>query len=180
MANNKYKILVVEDDENISGMIQTILETNGYQVLTAMRCRQGILMLTSHVPDLVVLDLGLPDMDGEELIRTARKSSNIPIIVLSARTDESDKVSALDMGANDYITKPFGTAELLARVRAALRTNRVNLQAAIPGSNFVLDDLVLDYDRRQVSVGGNPVHLTQTEFNVLSYLSQHCGKVMTY
>ncbi len=180
MSNNKYKILVVEDDVSISGMIQTILETNGYQVLTATRCQQGILMMSSHVPDLVVLDLGLPDMDGEEFIRITRKSSMIPIIVLSARTDENDKVSALDLGANDYITKPFGTAELLARVRAALRVNRVNLHAAIPCSLFMLDDLIIDYDRRQVSVGGKLVHLTQTEFNILSFLSHHCGKVMTY
>ena len=101
MSNNKYKILVVEDDRNILSMIQTVLDTNGYQVLTAQRCQQGILMLTSHIPDLVVLDLGLPDMDGEEFIRNARRSSTIPIIVLSARSDEQDKVSALDLGAND-------------------------------------------------------------------------------
>ena len=180
MPNNKYKILVVEDDRNILSMIQTILESNGYQVLTAQRCQQGILMLSSHVPDLVVLDLGLPDMDGEEFIRTARHNSMIPIIVLSARTDEQDKVSALDMGANDYITKPFGTAELLARVRASLRINRMNLQAAIPTNVFVLDDLEIDYDRRQVSVSGKVIHVTQIEFNILSLLSQQVGKVMTY
>ena len=180
MSNNKYKILVVEDDHNIASMIQTILETNGYQVLTSQRCRQGILMLTSHVPDLVLLDLGLPDMDGEEFIRTVRYSSRVPIIVLSARTGEHDKVSALDLGANDYITKPFGTAELLARVRAALRISRTSPHASIPNSVFALDDLIIDYDRRQVSVGGNTIHLTQTEFNILSFLSQHVGKVMTY
>lgn len=180
MSNNKYKILVVEDDHNIAGMIQTILETNGYQVLTSQRCRQGILMLTSHVPDLVLLDLGLPDMDGEEFIRTVRYSSRVPIIVLSARTGEHDKVSALDLGANDYITKPFGTAELLARVRASLRISRTSPHASIPNSVFALDDLIIDYDRRQVSVGGNTIHLTQTEFNILSFLSQHVGKVMTY
>ena len=180
MSNNKYKILVVEDDRNILSMIQTVLDTNGYQVLTAQRCQQGILMMTSHVPDLVVLDLGLPDMDGEEFIRITRRSSMIPIIVLSARTDEKDKVSALDLGANDYITKPFGTAELLARVRASLRINRMNLQATAPGSVFTLDDLVIDYDRRQVSVDSGVIHVTQTEYNILSLLSQHCGKVMTY
>ena len=180
MSNNKYKILVVEDDRNILSMIQTVLETNGYQVLTAQRCQQGVLMLSSHVPDLVVLDLGLPDMDGEEFIRITRRSSMIPIIVLSARTDEQDKVSALDLGANDYITKPFGTAELLARVRASLRINRMNLQAPVPNNIFVLDDLVIDYDRRQVSVGGKNVHLTQIEYNILSLLSQQVGKVMTY
>ena len=180
MSNNKYKILVVEDDRNILSMIQTVLDTNGYQVLTAQRCQQGILMLTSHVPDLVVLDLGLPDMDGEEFIRIARRSSMIPIIVLSARSDEQDKISALDLGANDYITKPFGTGELLARVRASLRINRMNLQAAVPSSKFYLDDLEIDYDRRQVSVSGQFVHLTQIEFNILSLLSHQAGKVMTY
>ena len=180
MSNNRYKILVVEDDRNILSMIQTVLDSNGYQVLAAQRCQQGILMLSSHVPDLVVLDLGLPDMDGEEFIRITRRSSMIPIIVLSARTEEEDKVSALDLGANDYITKPFGTAELLARVRASLRINRMNLQASLPNSVFTLDDLEIDYDRRQVSVGGKVVHLTQIEYNILSLLSQQVGKVMTY
>ena len=180
MSNNKYKILVIEDERNILSMIQTVLDSNGYQVLTAQRCQQGILMLSSHVPDLVVLDLGLPDMDGEEFIRITRRSSTIPIIVLSARTEESDKVSALDLGANDYITKPFGTAELLARVRASLRINRMNLQAAIPRSVFTLDDLEIDYNRRQVSVAGKIVHMTQIEYNILSLLSHQAGKVMTY
>lgn len=180
MSNNKYKILVVEDDRSILSMIQTVLDTNGYQVLTAQRCQQGILMLPSHMPDLVVLDLGLPDMDGEEFIRVARRSSMIPIIVLSARSDEQDKISALDLGANDYITKPFGTGELLARVRASLRINRMNLQAAVPASVFTLGDLEIDYDRRQVMVGGRVIHVTQTEFNILSLLSQQVGKVMTY
>ena len=160
MSNNKYKVLVVEDDNNISNVIQTVLETNGYQVLTAQRCGQGILVFTSHVPDLVVLDLGLPDADGVEFIRTVRRESMVPIIVLSARTEENDKVEALDLGANDYITKPFGTAELLARVRASLRINRMNIQAAVPSSVFMLEDLVIDYDRRQVSVGGNLIHMT--------------------
>lgn len=178
MGNNKYKVLIVEDDRNISSFVQTVLETSGYQVLTAERCRQGLLVYSSHMPDLVVLDLGLPDMDGEEFIRQVRRDSTAPIIVLSARTEESDKVSALDLGANDYITKPFGTAELLARVRAALRVNRV--QAAAPGSTFAVDDLLIDYDRRQVSIQGQPVHLTQTEYNILALLSQHTGKVMTY
>ena len=180
MSNNKYKVLVVEDDKNIASFIQTVLESNGYQVITSERCCQGVLVFSSHVPDLVVLDLGLPDMDGEEFIRIVRQNSMVPIIVLSARTEESDKVSALDLGANDYITKPFGTAELLARVRAALRTTRHNVQAAAPSSLFILDDLIIDYDRRQVSVGGNSIHLTQTEYNILAFLSQNVGKVMTY
>lgn len=180
MSNNKYKILVVEDDRSIVSFIQTVLETNGYQVLAAERCEQGLLMLTSHVPDLVVLDLGLPDMDGEVFIRTARENSLVPIIVLSARTEERDKVSALDLGANDYITKPFGTGELLARVRAALRIARHNYQMTGGSSVFVQEDLLIDYDRRQVSVNGKVIHTTQTEYNILAFLSQHAGKVMTY
>lgn len=180
MSNNKYKVLIVEDDRNIASFIQTILEANGYQALTAERCQQGLLVFASHMPDLVMLDLGLPDMDGEEFIRRVRLASAVPIIVLSARTEEGDKVAALDLGANDYITKPFGTAELMARVRAALRTIRHNVQVAAPSSLFTVDDLIIDYDRRQVSVGGNLIHLTQTEYNILAYLSQHTGKVMTY
>ena len=104
MGNNKYKVLVVEDDKSILGFVQAILESNGYQVLTAERCGQGLLVFASHMPDLVVLDLGLPDMDGEEFIRQVRRESGVPVIVLSARTEESDKVSALGLGANDYIT----------------------------------------------------------------------------
>ena len=180
MSNNKYKVLLVEDDKNIASFVQTVLETNGYQVLTAERCRQGLLVFTSHVPDLVVLDLGLPDMDGTEFIRSVRQDSAVPIIVLSARMEEQDKIAALDLGANDYITKPFGTGELLARVRAALRINRSSINASAPGGTFVLEDLIIDYDRRQVSVGERAVHLTQTEYNILFYLCQHAGKVMTY
>ncbi len=180
MSNNKYKILLVEDDRNIASFVQTMLDANGYQVLLAECCRQGILMQKSHVPDLVILDLGLPDVDGMEFIRTVRKDSRVPIVVLSARTEETDKVDALDLGANDYITKPFGSAELLARVRTALRTVRHNMQTAAPSSVYVLDDMEVDYDRRQVRVGNTEIHMTQTEFNILSYLSQHEGKVMTY
>ena len=180
MGNNKFKILVVEDDRSVSRMVQTVLENSGYQVLTANRCQQGILMLSSHVPDLVVLDLGLPDLDGEEFIRIVRHSSMVPIIVLSARTEESDKVAALDLGANDYITKPFGTQELLARVRTSLRINRMNLQAAIPSSVFSLGSLEIDYERREVWVDGQEIHMTQTEYNILAFLSQHFGKAMTY
>ena len=177
MSNNKYKILVVEDDPNIVTILQTVLEVGGYQVLTADRCRQGLLVFSSHMPDLVLLDLGLPDLDGEEFIRRVREDSMVPIIVLSARTEERDKISALDLGANDYISKPFGNGELLARIRAALRSSR---KEDTLGGKFTCGDLEIDYDRRQVSVGGETVHLTQTEFNILSLLSQHTGKVLTY
>ncbi|MBQ2244681.1 MAG: response regulator transcription factor [Oscillospiraceae bacterium] len=178
MSNNKYKILVVEDDRSIAGMIQTVLETGGYQVLVAGRCEQGVLMLRSHMPDLVVLDLGLPDMDGSEFIRIARRDRTVPIIVLSARMEEADKIAALDLGANDYITKPFSTGELLARIRASLRIVHGHQQTS--GGTFTLGGLTIEHDRRQVRVDGEPVHLTRTEFNILAFLSRHPGKVMTY
>lgn len=143
------KVLVVEDEKSIANFIATILTTNGYDVMRANYGSDALSMISSHCPDLVILDLGLPDMDGEEFIRIVRRSSSIPIIVLSARSDERDKVSALDLGANDYITKPFGTSELLARVRAALRISRINVNAAIPSSLFTLEDLTIDYDRRR-------------------------------
>jgi len=181
MSNNKYKVLVIEDESNIRSFVQTVLETNGYQVLTASTCGQGTMMFSSHIPDMVILDLGLPDKDGLEFIKVAREISAVPILVLSARTLEDDKVAALDLGANDYVTKPFGTAELMARVRAALRIRMMSneLQEG-PSGEFRLDDLIIDYNRRVVTVGGSEVKLTQTEFNILSLLSQHQGKVLTY
>ena len=179
MGNNKYKILVVEDDRSICNFVETMLQTGGYQVLTAGTGGQGMLVFASHQPDLVVLDLGLPDMDGEEVLRQIRAGSTAPVIVLSARGDERDKISALDLGANDYITKPFGPGEMLARVRAALRSSRYSILEA-PCGSFTLGELEIDYDRRQVSVGGEAVHLTQTEYNILALFSRHPGKVLTY
>lgn len=180
MGNNKYKVLVVEDDRTILDFVQTALETNGYQALTADRCGQGLLVFASHLPDLVILDLGLPDMDGEAFIRQVRGSSAAPILVLSARTDERDKVRVLDLGANDYITKPFGTAELLARIRAALRSCRQRGQTGDALAVFENGDLRIDFDRRLVTVAGRQIHLTQIEYNILTLLAQHTGKVMTY
>ena len=177
MNTNRYRLLLVEDESSIRNFIRTVLETNDYQVLTAGTCQQALMMFSSHIPDLVILDLGLPDQDGLEFIRRTRQVSAVPILVLSARMLESDKVEALDLGANDYITKPFGTEELLARVRVALRSRR-NLAA--PVRRFKLEDLVIDYDRRMVTVSAGEVKLTQTEYNILSFLSQHTGKVMTY
>lgn len=176
MSNNKYKLLVVEDETNIRSFMRTILEANSYQVITAATCAEGELMLASHLPDLVVLDLGLPDRDGLDFIRETRKSSLVPILVLSARTQETDKVRALDLGADDYVTKPFGTAELLARIRVGLRSSH----GVAPGNVFVLKDLVIDYDKRQVTVAGEPVKLTQTEYNIVALLSEHAGRMMTY
>ena len=132
MSNNKFKVLIVEDEANICSFIETLLTTNDYQALVAHTCTMGLTLFASHNPDLVILDLGLPDRDGLEFIRTVRQKYMTPIVVLSARTDEMDKIEALDLGANDYITKPFSTGELLARVRAALRLNRYG---ALRGGN---------------------------------------------
>lgn len=181
MSNNRYKVLVVEDESNIRSFMRTILEANEYQVLLAGTCLQGEMMFTSHQPDLIILDLGLPDRDGLEFISFVRQTSAVPVIVLSARANESDKVAALDLGANDYITKPFGTAELLARVRAALRNSRHSKEmGAVPGGKFILKDLEIDYDKRMVLLGGTEVKLTQMEYNIVTFLSEHAGKVMTY
>lgn len=179
MSNNKYKVLIVDDEANICSFIAAILESNGYQVLTAGTCLQGRLVFATHNPDLIVLDLGLPDEDGSALIRTVREAGcAAPILVLSARSDESEKIAALDLGANDYITKPFGTGELLARVRAALRTVRTG--AATPGEVFHVRGLTINYDARTVTLDGEEVRLTQTEFNIVALMAQHAGKVMTY
>ena len=181
MSNNKYKILVVEDEANICSFIETLLETNGYQALVANTCTMGLTLFASHNPDLIILDLGLPDRDGIELIRTVRQKSMTPIMVLSARTTEQDKIEALDLGANDYITKPFSTGELLARVRAALRLNRYSSAAAgMPSGTFTAQDMTINYERRKVFVAGQEVKLTQTEYNIVAFLSEHAGRVMTY
>lgn len=179
--NNKYKILVVEDEDNINNLLKALLETNGYQVITAKNCQNGQMLFASHRPDLVVLDLGLPDFDGMKFLKEARKEFLTPIIVLSARTQETDKVDALDMGANDYITKPFSSAELVARVRSALRNSRHSSdEGHFPGGRFKSGSLVIDYDARRVFVRGNEIKLTQTEYNIIALLSEHSGKVMTY
>ena len=177
---NKPLILVVEDDKAVRTLITTTLKAHDYRFIEAVSGETAILAATSHNPDIILLDLGLPDMDGEEFIRIARDSSGIPIIVLSARSDERDKVSALDLGANDYITKPFGTGELLARVRAALRNSRLSAQTDTLGQHFTLGDLQIDYDQRTVTLSGADISLTQTEYNILVYLSEHAGKALTY
>ena len=180
MSNNRYKILVVEDEENICNLLETMLVTNDYQVLIGRTCREGILLMHSYVPDLVILDLGLPDKDGLEFIKTIRQSDTTPILVVSARSNENDKVLALDLGANDYITKPFGNAELMARVRAALRDRRSTEIEGIVEGKFRLHDMEIDYARRIVSINGEDVKLTRTEYNILEILSQNQGKVLTY
>ena len=179
MSNNKFKVLIIEDEANICSFIQTLLETNGYQALVAQTCVMGMTMFISYNPDLVILDLGLPDRDGLDAIRSIRQKYLTPIIVLSARTTEQDKIEALDLGANDYITKPFGTGELLARVRAALRLSRYNT-AGLPSGTFTAQDMTINYERRKVFIAGQEVKLTQTEYNIVAFLSEHAGRVMTY
>lgn len=174
--NNKYKILLVEDEANIRTLIMTMLDNAGYQSILADSCAIAQMMYASHLPDLVILDLGLPDRDGMEFLKELRENSLTPVIVLSARSDEQDKVSALDAGANDYVTKPFGSAELLARVRSALRNSRT----ADAGHTFTLRDMTIDYDARQIFIGNQEIKLTQTEYNIVALLSQHNGKMMTY
>lgn len=181
MTNNKYKILLVEDESNIRNLVKTILESAGYQVIYAATCKNAVTMYASYLPDLIILDLGLPDRDGMFLLNKVREDSLTPIIVLSARTNENDKVEALDAGANDYVTKPFGSAELLARVRTALRNNRHSADTGkLPGGRFVLHDLEIHYDARQVYIAGREVKLTQTEYNIVAFLSENAGVMMTY
>ena len=180
MDNNKYKVLIVEDEANICSFIETLLDTNGYQALVANTCAMGRTLFSCHNPDLIILDLGLPDQDGLELIRFVRLRHLTPIIVLSARTTEQDKIEALDLGANDYITKPFGTGELLARVRAALRMNRFGGLSGIQNGIFRAQGLEINYERRKVFVNSEEVKLTQTEYNIVAFLSEHAGRVMTY
>lgn len=179
MNNNKYKILIIEDENNIKTFVSALLDANNFQVITAENCKNGLLMFNSHRPDLAILDLGLPDMDGIEFLKEIRKTSSIPVIVLSARTDEKDKVDALESGANDYVTKPFGSAELVARIRSALRNCR-HSDTLTPGGKFELNKLSIDYDSRRVYLDGTEIKLTQTEYNIVALLSEHCGKVLTY
>lgn len=179
--NNKYKILLIEDEDNIRSMISAMLDSAGYSPIEAATCAAGRTMAMSHMPDLIILDLGLPDEDGLHFLKWLRQATLTPVIVLSARTDETDKVEALDMGANDYITKPFGPAEFLARVRTNLRFNRHSTDSGrLPGGKFQVKDLVIQYDSRQVFMAGSEIKLTQTEYNILALLSEYSGKVMTY
>lgn len=179
--NNKYKILLIEDDENIRKFVTALFEANQYQVLSARTAEAGLSMFFSHLPDLVVLDLGLPDRDGTVCIEAIRREFLTPIIVLSARSDEYDKVEALDMGANDYVTKPFGSAELLARIRSILRVSRHSAEEGkLPGGKFTTGGMVINYDTRRIYLDGKEIHLTQTEFNIMALLSEHFGKVLTY
>lgn len=177
--NNRYKILFVEDEENIQSFVGALLEAHGYQVIRAEGLSLAKTLYASHNPDLVILDLGLPDGDGGELLDCVGADDTTPFIILSARGEEQEKVRLLDMGANDYITKPFGSEELLARVRSALRNSRRG-EGSLPGRRFSSEDLVIDYEARRVLISDREIKLTQTEYNIVALLSEYAGKMMTY
>lgn len=176
--SNKLNILIVEDEKHIGTFIHTILKNNSYRAIECQTGSEALSITTSHCPDLILLDLGLPDIDGLLVLKKIREWSNVPVIVISARSEEADKVAALDLGADDYITKPFGTSELLARIRTAIRHS--TKRAAATTSIFKLKDLSIDFERRNVIVAGQEVHLTQIEFKLVSLLAQNAGRVLTY
>ncbi|HAT7997348.1 TPA: DNA-binding response regulator [Clostridioides difficile] len=178
---SKKLILLVEDDKTIRKFISTALLTQDYDVKEAITGKEGISIAVSYSPDVVLLDLGLEDMDGIEVIKAIRQFSNIPIIVVSAREQDRDKVEVFDAGADDYLTKPFSIVELLARVRVAFRHSQVEAQQKDDvKSTFEVDKLLIDFDKRKVIVDDVEVHLTPIEYNILSLLAKYHGKVLTH
>ena len=176
---NKYTILVVEDDKPVRTLITTTLKANGYRFIEALTGEEAILQATSHNPDVILLDLGLPDMDGVEIIRKVRSWSNVPIIVISARSEDSDKIGALDRGADDYLTKPFSVEELLARLRVTQRRLAM-LGAEHADTVFVNGSLRIDYAAGCAYLDENELHLTPIEYKLLCLLAQNVGKVLTH
>ena len=174
--SNKYLIVIVEDEYNISSFVSAVLQANGFDTMVARNGAEAIILITSHCPDLVLLDLGLPDMDGLEVLQKLRSWSDVPVIIISARTKEQEKVSALDLGADDYITKPFGTGELMARIRTSLRHSH----AQTPGHVYKALDLEIDFEKRLIRLRGEEVHLTQIEYQLLTLLAENSGRVLTY
>lgn len=174
--NTKPLVLVVDDEPQIRRLLTITLEANGYRVLAATGGQEGLVLAAQHKPALVILDLGLPDLSGQAVLGRLREWSQAPVIILSVRDDEKGKVAALDAGADDYVTKPFNTDELLARLRAALR--RASSQEAV--AVLQIKKLTLDFASRRVTVGGKEVKLTKTEYDLLRLLAQHAGKVLTH
>jgi two-component system KDP operon response regulator KdpE len=172
------RVLVVEDDREIRALMQSSLTVEGFTVQTAVSLSEAAALLHNAPPDVVLLDLGLPDGDGLELVRQIRQSLSLPIIIISARHQEAQKIQALDAGADDYLVKPFSVGELLARMRVALRHRGTSLAAAV--TQHTLDDLHVDLDTRRVQRGGEPVHLTPTEFKLLARLVRSAGRVVTH
>ena len=183
MSNEiRNKILIVEDDPGICTFLRAVLASDGYDAIVVNSGASALDMIASHCPDCILLDLGLPDTDGNLIIERVRQWTSTPIVVISARSLEQDKAEALDLGADDYITKPFGSIELLARIRTALRHhNRAldNDEIALTGSYHV-GDMEIDYRKRRVLVGGELVHLTPNEFRIVALLGLHAGRVLTY
>ena len=178
----KDKVLIVEDEQSISNFISMILTANGFDTIIVRTGEEALTMIASHCPDMIVLDLGLPDMDGMTILRSVREWSKVPILVVSARSHERDKVEALDAGADDYLTKPFGTEELLARIRTAIRHTRTTLSNAqiAQSGKFVTGDLTIDYDKHQVLMNGENAKLTVNEYKIVALLGKYAGKVLTY
>lgn len=173
------RVLVVDDELSIVKFLRANLEANGFEVLTAVNGEDGLRSFEKELPDLVILDIMMPVMDGFEVCRRIREWSQVPIIMLSARGEERDKIKCLDLGADDYVTKPFGSGELTARVRAVMR--RVDSASAIPAQPvFSCGSLVINFSQRKVTVGGNEIKLTPTEYNLLQELVMNAGKVLTH
>lgn len=170
-------VLIAEDDETIARFIAATLNAHGYDCAAAARGGEIIGLVASRAPDLLLLDLGLPDMDGAEVLKRVRAWSKLPVIVVSARADEREKVRAFDLGADDYIVKPFGTAELLARIRTALRHSAA--PDASPAGSVTIGELEIDYEKRAVFLHGRGVHVTPIEYAILVLLSRNAGKVLT-
>lgn len=175
MTQRMHRLLVIEDDAELRAMLQTLLESQQYRVVTAESGRVGLVEARANRPDLVLVDLGLPDADGLDVIRAIRTFAAVPILVLTARTMESEKVRALDAGADDYVTKPFGAGELLARVRAALR----RVVAPTESAEVRFGDVTVDLVARTASTKGEPLHLTPLEFRLLACLQAHAGLIVT-
>jgi two-component system KDP operon response regulator KdpE len=174
-------ILIVEDEVAICNFISAVLNSNQFNVIHSGKGRDAVSMAASHRPDLMLLDLGLPDMDGIEVIKSIREWSNMPIIVVSARGYEREKVEALDLGADDYITKPFGTSELLARIRAGIRHSQQTFaEQNSTADKVTAGGLEIDYGKRLVFLDGKEVHLTPIEYKIICLLSRHIGKVLTH
>jgi two-component system KDP operon response regulator KdpE len=175
--SNKAVILIVEDDETIRNFMSAILVANGYGVVEAINGFSAAAIAESHRPDLILLDLGLPDIDGIEVLKKLREWTGVPVVVVSARGHEREKVEALDRGADDYITKPFGTEELLARVRASLR--RRGDSAGLESGRMSVGELEIDYEKRSVKLAGREIHLTPVEYKIVVLMSRYAGKVLT-
>ena len=179
--NQTVKILVIEDEKNILSFITSVLSSQHYQVVPAAAGTEGLSLASSQCPDLILLDLGLPDIDGMEVISKIREWSSVPILVISARALEDDKVLALDAGADDYITKPFGNSELLARIRTALRhSSRMQTDGELADRPYRSKGLMIDFEKRIVSRDGKEIHLTQNEYKIVARLARNCGRVLTY